>query len=80
MRPHSEVHVLSLTIHVISTDMAVCLADFTVYSKGESEEGKCYEVSYVTGVVLFVITYFHKLIQQPPDDQHRLPMKIYYLN
>ncbi len=37
-----------------------------------SEEGKCYDVSYVTGVEVFVITCFHKLIHQPFDDKHRL--------
>ncbi len=27
-----------------------------------TEEGKCYDVSYATGVVVFIIPYFHKLI------------------
>ncbi len=32
------------------------------------EEGKCSDVSYTTGVVVFIITYFHKLIHQQLDD------------
>ncbi len=28
-----------------------------------------YDVSYATGVVVFIITYFHKLIQKPFDDK-----------
>ncbi len=38
----------------------------------ESEERKCFDVSYMTGVVVFIITYFHKLIHQPFDDKHGL--------
>ncbi len=38
----------------------------------ESEEVKCYDVIYVTGVVGFIITYFHKLIHQLFDNKHRL--------
>ncbi len=37
-----------------------------------SQEGKCSDVSYATGVVVFIITHFHKLIHQPFDDGHRL--------
>ncbi len=48
------------------------------YSKGEvsqfreSEEGKCCDVIYATGVVVFIITYFHKLMHQPNDNKQRL--------
>ncbi len=38
----------------------------------ESEEGKCYDVSYATGVVAFTNMHFHKLIQQPFDDKLRV--------
>ncbi len=38
----------------------------------ESEEGKCYDVSYASSVVVFK-TDFHKLIHRPFDDKHRLP-------
>ncbi len=37
-----------------------------------SEEGKCYGVSDATGVVVFIIMYFHKLILRPFDNKHRL--------
>ncbi len=37
-----------------------------------SEEGKCYDASYATAVVVFIITYFHKPIHQLFDDKHRL--------
>ncbi len=34
----------------------------------ESEEGKCYDVSHSTGVVVFIIKSFPKLIHQPFDN------------
>ncbi len=40
MRPLSELHVLSWTIYVISTDMAVSLADFTALFQDEEKSIK----------------------------------------
>ncbi len=37
-----------------------------------SEEGKCNDISYATVVVVFKITYFHKLIHQPFDEKNCL--------
>ncbi len=39
---------------------------------GSIRGGKCYDVSYTTGVVLFIITYFHKLIYRLFDNKHGL--------
>ncbi len=37
----------------------------------KSEEGKCSDISYGTGDEVFIITYFHKLIHRPFDNEHR---------
>ncbi len=51
MRPLSELHVLSRTIYVINTDMAVSLADFTAFFQEERKSIKSGENYYKSGHV-----------------------------
>ncbi len=48
----SELHVLSLTIYVISTDMAVSLADLTAFFQDEGKSIKRGENLYESGFML----------------------------
>ncbi len=54
--------------HVESSEESVG----SVSQRMEGKRGKCYDVSYTTGIVVFIITYFHKLIHRPFDNKQTL--------
>ncbi len=77
VRPVSELHVSSRTIHVVNTDMAVSLADFTAFFQDEGKSikrgenhhksGHVESCSYSKGELVSLVVRGGKMLRQLRD-------------